>query len=69
MPGLNDVIFDFSLESDLKERLWERMLERAGELAPPREEVSLESLKPQAEISAPQAEDDMQSQKKRGRTL
>jgi hypothetical protein len=69
MPGLNDGIFDFSRESNLKERLWERMMQCAGKLAPSREEVSLESLRPSAETQTPQAGDDIQPPKKRGKSL
>ena len=41
---LTDKCFDFSEESDLKQKLWEQMLQRTKEAAPIREEVKLESL-------------------------
>ena len=42
-----DERFDFSQESDLKERLWEKMEQKIKQAAPPRNEVSLESISPQ----------------------
>lgn len=41
---LTDKRFDFSLETDLKERLWGQMLQRTKETTAVREEVKLESL-------------------------
>ena len=41
---LTDKRFDFSQESDLKEKLWEQMLKKNKETAPKREEVKFESL-------------------------
>jgi len=65
----NNDIFDFSKESDLKERLWEQMLERVSEKTPLREEISLESISPQAQVCTPEESDDMSPQNKRERTL
>ena len=54
----NNDIFDFSKESDLKERLWEQMLERVSERTPLREEINLESISPQIVEAAPDYDND-----------
>ncbi|MCL2637769.1 MAG: hypothetical protein FWD48_05295 [Oscillospiraceae bacterium] len=41
---LDDKRFDFSLESNLKERLWEQMLEKTKQTSVKREKVSFDSL-------------------------
>ena len=43
-----DERFDFSQESDLKPRLWEKMEQRIKQTAPVRREVSLDSISPAA---------------------
>ena len=42
-----DERFDFSQESDLKAKLWEKMEQRMKQTAPLRAEVSLDSISPQ----------------------
>ena len=42
-----DERFDFSRESDLKERLWEKMEHRMKQASALRSEVSLDSISPQ----------------------
>ena len=41
-----DERFDFSKESDLKPRLWERIEQQIKQAAPVRREVSLDSISP-----------------------
>jgi len=57
IPDLNDKAFDFSQESNLKEKLWEQILQRAGELEPMREEISLETITPQVKAHVPEPDD------------
>ena len=42
----SDERYDFSLESDLKERLWDKMQNKMKQAAPHRSEVSFESISP-----------------------
>jgi len=58
MPELNNEIYDFSKESDLKEKLWERMQERIIKRIPLREEITLESISPQIVEPAPDYDND-----------
>ena len=41
-----DERFDFSKESDLKDRLWEKMEQQMKQAGPVRREMSLESISP-----------------------
>ena len=43
---LNDERFDFSQESDLKDRLWEKMEQSLLKSAPTKQAVSLDSISP-----------------------
>jgi len=57
IPELNDKAFDFSQESSLKEKLWEKIVQHAGKLEPMREEISLETITPQAKTHSPEPDD------------
>jgi len=68
MLDLNNEIFDFSKESNLKEKLWEQMQHKLSEHAPLREEVSLESISPQMQEYSSEHEENT-PQNKRERSL